>query len=120
MCRNLTFLEKKENKPNPTKDKSKEPEFKSLSKENTIVVGKRGFSVLDKTGRYGAPYDSNTQVYPYPADGVLSEDYGEVFPIIEDILDDGVFVVKTVEDMLQLYRSKGIEEKIDIERMYLV
>jgi len=105
------FLEKKENKPNPTTDRSNDPEFGLFEKDNTIIVGNMGFSIVDKSGR--------PQTYPYPSDGVALEYLGENYFIIEDILDDGVFVLKSIDDMLKVYKSKGIN--VDNEQnMYLV
>ena len=83
-----------------------------LKKKNTIIVGKKGFGVASRA-------DRGAQTYPYPCDGVLSEYLGEVYSIVEDILDDGVFVLKSIDDMLEVYKSKDIEE-MDENRMYLI
>lgn len=113
------FLEKKENQPNPTIDRSNDPELSLFKKDNTIIVGNKGFSIVDKSGRYGGEFANRAQSYPYPCDGVISEYLGEEYPIVEDILDGGVFVLKTIDDVLEVYKSKDID--IDNERdMYLV
>ena len=106
------FLEKKERKPSPIVDRSNDPEFDLFKKKNTIIVGKKGFRVASRA-------DRGAQTYPYPCDGVLSEYLGEVYSIVEDILDDGVFVLKSIDDMLEIYKSKDIEE-MDESRMYLI
>ena len=106
------FLEKKERKLSPIVDRSNDPEFDLFKKKNTIIVGKKGFGVASRA-------DRGAQTYPYPCDGVLSEYLGEVYSIVEDILDDGVFVLKSIDDMLEVYKSKDIEE-MDENRMYLI
>ena len=106
------FLEKKERKPNPTVDKSNDPEFDLFKKKNTIIVGKKGFRVASRA-------DRGAQTYPYPCDGVMDEYLGEQYSIVEDILDDGVFILKSIDDMLEIYKSKDIEE-MDESRMYLI
>ena len=108
------FLEKKERKPSPIVDRSNDPEFDLFKKKNTIIVGKKGFRVASRA-------DRGAQTYPYPCDGVLSEYLGEVYSIVEDILDDGVFVLKSIDDMLEVYKSKDIPILQDLEnRMYLI
>lgn len=115
----FAFLEKKEKRPDPTVDRRNDPEFGLFEKDNTIIVGNKGFSIVDKSGRYGGEFANRPQAYPYPCDGVILEYSGENYTIIEDILDDGVFVLKTVEDMLEVYKSKDID--IDNEQdMYLI
>ena len=115
----FAFLEKHENKPDPTDDKRNNPELALFEKDNTIIVGNKGFSIVDKSGRYGDEFANRPQAYPYPCDGVMLEYLGEEYPIVEDILDGGVFVLKTVDDMLEVYKSKDID--IDNEQnMYLV
>ena len=108
------FLEKKERKPNPTVDKSNDPEFDLFKKKNTIIVGKKGFRVASRA-------DRGAQTYPYPCDGVILEYVGEDYSIIEDILDDGVFILKSIDDMLEVYKSKDIPILQDLKnRMYLI
>lgn len=115
----FAFLEKQENKPDPTTDNRNNPELALFEKDNTIIVGNKGFSIVDKSGRYGDKFANRAQAYPYPCDGVILEYLGEAYPIIEDILDGGVFVLKTIDDMLEVYKSKDID--IDNEQdMYLV
>ena len=106
------FLEKKERKPSPIVDRSNDPEFDLFKKKNTIIVGKKGFRVASRA-------DRGAQTYPYPCDGVIDEYLGEQYSIVEDILDDGVFVLKSIDDMLEVYKSKDIEE-MDENRMYLI
>tara|TARA_Y100000114_G_C11730286_1_gene313175 strand:- start:477 stop:1082 length:606 start_codon:yes stop_codon:yes gene_type:complete len=108
------FLEKKERKPNPTVDKSNDPEFDLFKKKNTIIVGKKGFRVASRA-------DRGAQTYPYPCDGVIDEYLGEQYSIVEDILDDGVFVLKSIDDMLEVYKSKDIPILQDLKnRMYII
>ena len=108
------FLEKKERKPSPIVDRSNDPEFDLFKKKNTIIVGKKGFRVASRA-------DRGSQTYPYPCDGVLSEYLGEVYSIVEDILDDGVFVLKSIDDMLEVYKSKDIPILQDLKnRMYII
>lgn len=115
----FAFLEKKEKRLDPTADRRNNPEFGLFEKDNTIIVGNKGFSIVDKSGRYGGEFANRPQAYPYPCDGVILEHLGENYTIIEDILDDGVFVLKTVEDMLEVYKSKDIPT-IDKSKMYLI
>lgn len=115
----FNFLEKKENKPNPTTDRSNDPEFGLFEKDNTIIVGNMGFSIVNKSGRYGDKFANRPQTYPYPSDGVILEYLGENYSIIEDILDDGVFVLKSIDDMLEVYKSKDIDINNE-QDMYLV
>jgi hypothetical protein len=103
----FAFLEKKEKKPDPTVDRSNDPEFSLFKKKNTIIVGKKGFRI------------GGAQTYPYPCDGVILEYLGQEYPIIEDILDDGVFVLKSIDDMLEVYKSKDIDINNE-QDMYLV
>jgi len=115
----FAFLEKKEKRFDPTADRRNDPEVKLFEKDNTIIVGNMGFSIVDKSGRYGDEFANRAQAYPYPCDGIISEWLGQEYSIVEDILDDGVFVLKTTDDMLKVYKSKGID--IDNEQdMYLV
>ena len=108
------FLEKKERKPSPIVDRSNDPEFDLFKKKNTIIVGKKGFRVASRA-------DRGAQTYPYPCDGVMNEYLGEVYSIVEDILDDGVFILKSIDDMLEVYKSKDIPILQDLKnRMYLI
>ena len=107
------FLEKKERKPSPIVDRSNDPEFDLFKKKNTIIVGKKGFRVASRA-------DRGAQTYPYPCDGVLSEYLGEVYSIVEDILDDGVFVLKSIDDMLEVYKSKDIPIIMNKNEMYII
>ena len=119
----LDFLEKKEGKPNPTVDRRNDPEMSLLEKDNTIIVGKRGFSIVGPKGtpRDGGKYALRPYAYPYPCDGVMNEYLGEVYSIVEDILDDGVFVLKSIDDMLEVYKSKDIPILQDLKNnMYLI
>ena len=110
----FAFLEKKERKPNPTVDKSNDPEFDLFKKKNTIIIGNKGFRVASRA-------DRGAQTYPNPCDGVMSEYLGEEYSIIEDILDDGVFVLKSIDDMLEVYKSKDIPILQDLKnRMYII
>lgn len=111
------FLEKKENKSNPTRDKTQDPELKSFLKDDVIVVGKKGFSIFDKTS---SKMDPNILIYPYPTDGLISEYQGQEEPFIIDILDNGVFVVRTIEDLLKIYPSKGIPERVGAKDIYVI
>ena len=108
----FAFLEKKERKPNPTVDKSNDPEFSLFKKKNTIIVGKKGFRV--------ASADRGAQTYPYPCDGVILEYLGQDYSIIEDILDNGVFVLKSIDDMLEVYKSKDIPIIMNKNEMYII
>lgn len=108
------FLEKKERKPSPIVDRSNDPEFDLFKKKNTIIVGKKGFRVASRA-------DRGAQTYPYPCDGVMNEYLGEIYSIVEDILDDGVFVLKSIDDMLEVYKSKDIPILQDLKNnMYLI
>ena len=117
----FAFLERKEKKPDPTVDKRNDPAFGLFEKDNTIIVGNRGFSIVGPKGtpRDGGKFANLPYAYPYPCDGVMNEYLGEVYSIVEDILDDGVFVLKSIDDMLEVYKSKDIEE-MDESRMYLI
>lgn len=115
----FAFLEKKEEKTDPTKDRRNDPELALFEKDNTIVVGNKGFSIVDKANRLGGEPTNLPYTYPYPCDGVMSEYFGEEYSIVEDILDNGVFVLKSVEDMLQVYKSKG-KKDISEKDMYLI
>ena len=108
------FLEKKERKPSPIVDRSNDPEFDLFKKKNTIIIGKKGFRVASRA-------DRGAQTYPYPCDGVMNEYLGEIYSIVEDILDDGVFVLKSIDDMLEVYKSKDIPILQDLKNnMYLI
>ena len=118
----FAFLEKKEKKFDPTRDRSNDPEISLLKKDNTIFVGNKGFSIIDKgTPRGDGEFGGLPYSYPYPCDGIISEWLGQEYSIVEDILDDGVFVLKSIDDMIEVYKSKDIPILQDLKnRMYLM
>ena len=100
------FLEKKENKLNPLTDRSDSDQSRIFKEPNTIIAGKKGFSV-------------GSLVFPLPSDGSYLEMNGEPVSPIVDILDDGIFVMKTQEEMFNSYPPSWESEVLKNE-MYIV
>jgi hypothetical protein len=100
------FLEKKENKLNPLIDRSDLDELKAFKEPNTVIVGKKGFSV-------------GGRVFPLPVDGGYIENEQEFVSPIVDILDNGIFVMKTQEEMFNSYPS-GWETPSSKDAMYII
>lgn len=100
------FLEKKENKLNPLTDRSDSDQSKVFKEPNTIIVGKRGFSV-------------GSLAFPMPIDGIYLENEGENISPIVDILDDGIFVMKTQEEIFNSYPPSWKSE-VAKDKMYIL
>ncbi len=100
------FLEKKENKLNPLVDRSDSDELRVFKKPNTVIVGKKGFSV-------------GGRAFPMPLDGNYIEHEQEFVSPIVDILDNGIFVMKTQEEMFNSYPPKWKSE-VSKGGMYII
>tara|TARA_Y100000389_G_scaffold87641_1_gene84153 strand:+ start:879 stop:1475 length:597 start_codon:yes stop_codon:yes gene_type:complete len=100
------FLEKKENKLNPLTDRSDSDQLKVFKEPNTVVVGKKGFSVGGRS-------------FPLPVDGSYIENEQEFVSPIVDILDDGIFVMKTQEEIFNSYPPSWKSE-VAKDQMYII